>query len=102
MSGRHPPYLRRSLAALWQAIEASEYDQSQGIPKDHAEGVLVAYDEAEREDGEEADQLPTKEVNRRLEYLRDHGEIYYVDDWIRITEPDKVAATYIEDDTEAK
>ena len=44
--------------------------------------------------------FPTEEVNRRLEYLRNHGEIYYVDDWVRITEPDEVAATYVEGDTE--
>lgn len=63
MNGHHPPYLRylrRALAALWRAIGASEYDQSQGIPKDHAERVLVAHDETERENDEEADQLPVK------------------------------------------
>lgn len=40
MNRRLPSHTRRTLAALWQAIEASEYEQHQGLPEDDAKRVL--------------------------------------------------------------
>ena len=91
---RLPPHTRRALAALWRAIEDSEYDQRQGIPEDRARQVLATLDE--EENGEQFDPLPADEVDYRLEFLHNHGEIYYVDDWIRITSPEEVAADLVE------
>ena len=46
---------QRAMRPALACSEASGYDRSQGIFKDHAEHVLVAQDEAEREDDEEED-----------------------------------------------
>ena len=100
MDRRLPPHTRRALAALWRAIENSEYDQRQGLPEDHARRVLAALDEDEN--GEQFDPLPADEVDYRLEFLHNHGEIYYVDDWIRITSPEEVATDIVNKDSKTE
>ena len=99
---RLPPHSRRALAALWRAIEDSEHDQRQGIREDDAKRVLATLDENEDENGEQLDPLPADEIDYRLEFLQNKGEIYYVDDWIRITDPDVVEAEIVNDDNETE
>lgn len=97
---RLPPHTRRALAALWRAIEESEHDHRQGIHEDDAKRVLADLDEDEN--GEQLDPLPADEIDYRLEFLQNKGEIYYVDDWIRITDPEVVEAEIVNDDSETE
>ncbi len=92
---RLPPHTRRALAALWRAIDRSEYDQRRGIHEDDAKCVLADLDDDEN--GAASDPLPADEIDYRLESLQNNGEIYYVDGWVRITDPEAVAAQFVND-----
>jgi len=96
MDRRLPPHTRRALAALWRAIDESEHGQRHGLPEEEAKRVLADLDQSEQ--GERLEPLPADEIDYRLEYLQNHGEIYYVDDWIRITDPEEVEADFVNSD----
>lgn len=59
---------------------------------------MGSLDENER--GEELGPLPIEEVEYRLEFLQNHGEIYYVDDWVRLTDPEEVATKFADEESE--
>ena len=85
MDRRLPPHAKRTLEVLWRAVDQSDHDQQTGLPRDQAR--RVANDTL----GEPAEQINDEEIDSHLAFLRNHGEIYYVDDWIRITTPDEIA-----------
>jgi hypothetical protein len=85
MDRRLPPHATRTLRALWRAVERSDHDQRTGLPRDHARRVV--NDTL----GERDEAISDEEIDSHLEFLRNHGEIYYVDDWVRITTPNEVA-----------
>ena len=86
MERRLPPHARRALRALWQTIEESDYDHRRGLSKERARHVVADAV------SESADALSDKEVAYYLEFLHDRGEIYYVDEFVRITQPDDLAS----------
>jgi tellurite resistance protein len=73
---RLPPYARNSLNALRQAVAASD-DEYDGVSKREARTVLA-----------NEERLSTAGVDDVLELFQNRGEIYYVDEEIRITEMD--------------
>jgi len=85
MDRRLPPHAKRTLQALWRAVERSEYDQRQGLPKDHARRVVGDTL------GEEDESISDEEIDYHLKFLYNRGEIYYVDDRVRITTPEEIA-----------
>ena len=98
MDRRLPPHARRTLRALWRAVEQSEYDQRQGLPKDHARRVVS---DTLGDDGDDESMVVSdEEIDYQLEFLQNCGEIYYVNDWVRITAPDEVTPEYTEGETE--
>ena len=85
MDRRLPPHATRTLRALWRAVEQSEHDQRQGLPRDHARRIV-------RDTlGEEDEDTSEGEIDYHLEFLQNRGEIYSVDDWVRITTPEEIA-----------
>ena len=86
MDRRLPPHAKRTLRALWRAVERSDHDQQQGLPKEHARRVVAAA----LADDDEEEIISDEEVDHQLEFLHDYGEIYYVNDWVRITTPEEV------------
>ena len=85
MERRFPPPARRALLALWQTIEESDHDHRRGLSKERARRVVA--DAAT----ESTDVLTDEETAYYLEFLHDRGEIYYVDEFVRITQPDEIA-----------
>jgi hypothetical protein len=94
MDRRLPPHARRTLRALWRTIEASDHDQRQGLPEAHARRVV------DDTLGNENELSSDEEINHHLDFLQNCGEIYFVDDWIRITDPEEVAAELIANEDE--
>lgn len=83
MERRLLPHAKRTLRALWQAVEQSEHDQRQGLPRDHARRIVSDTL------GEEDEDISEGEIDYHLEFLQNRGEIYSVDDWVRITAPEE-------------
>jgi len=50
--------------------------------------------------GEEDESISDEEIDYQLEFLYNRGEIYYVDDWVRITTPEEVTSDYSENENE--
>ena len=90
MDRRLPPHARRTLRALWRTIEASDHDQRQGLPESQARRVV------DDTLGEADEPISDEEIDHHLDFLQNRGEIYFVDDWVRITDPEEVAADLIE------
>ena len=93
MDRRLPPHARRTLRALWQAVDQSEHGHRQGIPEDHARRVVAATL------ADEDETISDEEIDHHLTFLQNHGEIYSVNDWVRITDPDDVAPDLTENGT---
>ena len=91
---RLPPHARRTLRALWRTIEASDHDQRQGLPESHARRVV--NDTL----GDEDEIISDEEIDHHLDFLQNRGEIYFVDDWVRLTDPEEIAAELIENGEE--
>ena len=85
MDRRLPPHAKRTLEVLWRAVDQSDHDQQTRLPRDQARRVV--NDTL----GEPAEQINDEEIDSHLAFLRNHGEIYYVDDWVRITTLDEIA-----------
>lgn len=85
MAQRLPSHARRTLEALWRAVERSDYDQRQGLPEAHARRVVATALAGDDES------ISDEEIEHHLRFLQNRGEIYYVHDWVRITDPDEVA-----------
>lgn len=85
MERRLPPPARRALHALWRTIEESDHDHRRGLSKERARRVVA---DAIAESG---DVVSDEETTYYLEFLHDRGEIYYVDEFVRITQPDDLA-----------
>lgn len=94
MDRRLPPHARRTLRAFWRTIEASDHDHQQGLPEAHAR--RIANDTL----GDEDERISDEEIDHHLDFLQNRGEIYFVDDWVRITDPEEVAAELIENGDE--
>ena len=85
MERRLPPPARRALHALWRTIEESDHDHRRGLSKERARrAVADAVTES-------ADIVSDEETTYYLEFLHDRGEIYYVGDFVRLTQPDELA-----------
>jgi hypothetical protein len=41
--------------------------------------------------GDEDESISDEEIDHQLKLLYNRGEIYYVDDWVRITTPEEIA-----------
>ena len=85
MERRLPPPLRRALLALWRTIEESDHDHRRGLSKERARRVVADAV------SESTDVLTDEETTYYLEFLHDRGEIYYVDEFVRITQPEDLA-----------
>lgn len=96
MVRRLPSHAQRTVEALWRAIERSEYDQRQGLPETHARRVVATA----LADDDIDESISDEEVEHHLRFLQNHGEIYYVHDWVRITDPEKVASDFVDDESE--
>ena len=96
MDRRLPPHARRTLRAFWRSIEASDHDHRQGLPEAHARRVV--NDTL----GDEDETISDEEIDHHLNLLQNRGEIYFVDDWVRITDPEEVAANLIENENETQ
>ena len=90
MDRRLPPHARRTLRVLWRTIEASDHDHQHGLPEAHVRRIV--NDTL----GEDDEPISDEEINHHLDFLQNRGEIYLVDDWVRITDPEEVAAELIE------
>ena len=84
MERRLPPPARRALLALYWTIEESDHDHRRGLSKERARRVVADAV------SESTDVLTHEETAYYLEFLHDRGEIYYVDDFVRITQPDEL------------
>ena len=84
MERRLPPHAQRALHALWQTIEESDHDHRRGLSKERARHVVA--DAVTKS----ADVISDEETTYYLEFLHDRGEIYYVGDFVRLTQPDKL------------
>ena len=85
MERRLPPPARRALHALWRTIEESDHDHRRGLSKERARRIVAdAVTES-------ADVVSDEETTYYLEFLHDRGEIYYVGDFVRLTQPDDLA-----------
>ena len=79
MERRLPPPARRALHVLWRTIEESDHDHRHGLSEERARRVVAdAVTETE-------DTVSDEETAYYLELLHDRGEIYYVDEFVRIT-----------------
>jgi hypothetical protein len=72
---RLPPHARTALDTLRRAVAATDDDEHNGVSNQEARTVL------EDEEG-----LSTAGVNDVFELLQNRGEIYYVDEEVRIIE----------------
>jgi hypothetical protein len=89
MDRRLPPHARRTLRAFWQAIEASDHSHCQGLPESRARRLV------NETFGDEDESISDEEIEHHLDFLENRGEIYFVDDWVRITDPEDIAAKLI-------
>jgi len=85
MERRLPPPARRALHALWRTIEESDHDHHRGLSKERAHRVVAAAVT------ESADIASDEETAYYLGFLHDRGEIYYVDEFVPITQPENLA-----------
>ena len=85
MERRLPPPARRALHALWRTIEESDHDHRRGLSKERARRVVAGAVT------ESADIVSDEETAYYLKFLHDRGEIYYVDEFVRLTQPDELA-----------
>ena len=85
MERRLPPPARRALRALYRTIEESDHDHRRGLSKKCARHVVAAAV------SESADTVSDEETAYYLKFLHDRGEVYYVDEFVRITHPDELA-----------
>jgi hypothetical protein len=90
MDCRLPPHARHTLRALWRTIEASDHDHQQGLPE--ADVRRLTNETL----GEEDEPINDEKIDHHLEFLQNRGEIYFVNDWVRITDPEDIAAELIE------
>jgi len=86
MERRLPPPARRALLALWRTIEESDHDHRRGLSKERARRVVADAV------SESTDTVSDEETTYYLELLHDRDEVYYVDEFVRITHPDDLAS----------
>ena len=84
MERRLPPPARRALLTLWRTIEESDHDHRRGLSNERARRVVADAV------SESTDVLTHEETAYYLDFLHDRGEIYYVDEFVRITQPDEI------------
>jgi len=89
MDRRLLPHARRTLRAFWRTIEASDHDHQQGLPEADVRRLT------NKTLGEEDEPISDEEIDHHLKFLEKHAEIYVVGNWVRITDPEDIAAKLI-------
>lgn len=84
---RLPSYAVEAYEALRQAVADSDHDR-EGIPTERASAVLAEHDSTELD----------ADVEQVLELLQNRGEIYLVEDQLRLTDTEEFDRRYGEDD----
>ena len=87
---RLPAYAVEAYRALRQALGESGGDR-EGIPVERARAVLAADDSTATD----------ADVEQVLDLLRNRGEIYFVEDQLRLTDPGEFDRRYGESDGDA-
>jgi hypothetical protein len=87
---RLPSYAVEAYRALRRAVTGSGGDR-EGIPVERARAVLAADDSTATD----------ADVEQVLDLLRNRGEIYFVEDQLRLTDPGEFDRRYGESDDDA-